>query len=43
MLITLATDGDDGPTEAAGAVVTGESAYRAKALGVGRGSLLVPQ
>lgn len=32
MLIALATDGDDGPTDAAGAVVTGESARRAKAL-----------
>ncbi|MDQ2692662.1 MAG: DUF4147 domain-containing protein, partial [Chloroflexota bacterium] len=32
MLITLATDGDDGPTDAAGAVVTGESARRAKLL-----------
>ena len=34
MLIALATDGDDGPTDAAGAVVTGESARRAEALGV---------
>lgn len=34
MLIALATDGDDGPTDAAGAVVTGESARRAKALGL---------
>lgn len=34
MLITLATDGDDGPTDAAGAVVTGESAQRAESLGV---------
>jgi hydroxypyruvate reductase len=25
MLVTLATDGEDGPTDAAGAVVTGES------------------
>ena len=33
-LIALATDGDDGPTDAAGAVVTGESAQRAKALGL---------
>lgn len=31
-LIALATDGDDGPTDAAGAVVTGESAGRADAL-----------
>lgn len=34
MLIALATDGDDGPTDAAGAVVTGESAQRAKSLGL---------
>ena len=34
MLISLATDGDDGPTDAAGAVVTGESARRAAALGL---------
>jgi glycerate 2-kinase len=34
MLISLATDGDDGPTDAAGAVVTGESAQRAAALGL---------
>jgi hydroxypyruvate reductase len=34
MLISLATDGDDGPTDAAGAVVTGESAPRAAALGL---------
>ena len=27
ILISLATDGDDGPTDAAGAVVTGESIY----------------
>ena len=33
-LISLATDGDDGPTDAAGAVVTGESAQRAKSLGL---------
>ena len=33
-LITLATDGDDGPTDAAGAVVTGESARRADKLGL---------
>ena len=29
MLVTLATDGEDGPTDAAGAVVTGESFRRA--------------
>jgi glycerate 2-kinase len=34
MLIALATDGDDGPTDAAGAVVTGESAHRARLLGL---------
>ncbi|HET9906306.1 MAG TPA: glycerate kinase [Anaerolineales bacterium] len=34
MLISLATDGDDGPTGAAGAVVTGESAQRAESLGL---------
>jgi hydroxypyruvate reductase len=34
MLVTLATDGEDGPTDAAGAVLTGESAQRAKRLGM---------
>lgn len=34
MLITLATDGEDGPTDAAGAVVTGETEQRARALGL---------
>jgi hydroxypyruvate reductase len=34
MLISFATDGDDGPTDAAGAVVTGESASRAESLGL---------
>jgi hydroxypyruvate reductase len=34
MLIALATDGDDGPTDAAGAVVTGETARRAESLGL---------
>jgi hydroxypyruvate reductase len=34
MLISVATDGEDGPTDAAGAVVTGESAQRAKMLGM---------
>lgn len=34
MLLALATDGDDGPTDAAGAVVTGESAARAESLGL---------
>lgn len=34
MLIALATDGEDGPTDAAGAVATGESARRANRLGL---------
>lgn len=34
MLISLATDGEDGPTDAAGAVVTGESAQRSESLGM---------
>ena len=34
MLITLATDGEDGPTDAAGAVVTEESCQRGDRLGV---------
>jgi len=34
LLIALASDGDDGPTDAAGAVATGESAHRAAALGL---------
>jgi glycerate 2-kinase len=34
MLVTLATDGEDGSTDAAGAVVTGETYARAQALGV---------
>jgi glycerate 2-kinase len=34
ILVALATDGDDGPTDAAGAVVTGESARRAESLGL---------
>ncbi|MDX1436810.1 MAG: glycerate kinase [Anaerolineales bacterium] len=33
-LVTLATDGGDGPTDAAGAVVTGETLAQAKALGL---------
>jgi hydroxypyruvate reductase len=32
MLISLATDGEDGPTDAAGTVATGESARRAESL-----------
>jgi hydroxypyruvate reductase len=34
LFITLATDGEDGPTDAAGAVVTGETFARASALGL---------
>lgn len=34
MLISLATDGEDGPTDAAGAVVTGETCQRAESLGL---------
>jgi hydroxypyruvate reductase len=34
MLVALGTDGDDGPTDAAGAVATGESARRAESLGL---------
>jgi glycerate 2-kinase len=34
MFISIATDGEDGPTDAAGAVVTGETAQRAKMLGL---------
>ena len=34
VFISIATDGEDGPTDAAGAVVTGESAHRAESLGM---------
>ncbi len=34
MLVSLATDGEDGPTDAAGAVATGESLQRAETLGL---------
>lgn len=33
-VVTLATDGEDGPTDAAGAVVTGQSLGKAQALGL---------
>jgi hydroxypyruvate reductase len=33
-LVTLATDGGDGPSDAAGAVVTGQTSRRAKQLGL---------
>jgi len=34
MLVTLATDGEDGPTDAGGAVVTGETLLRGQATGL---------
>jgi len=34
MLVSLATDGEDGPTDAAGAVVTGETCQRGEMLGL---------
>jgi hydroxypyruvate reductase len=34
LLISIATDGEDGPSDAAGAVVTGETAARAESLGM---------
>jgi glycerate 2-kinase len=34
MVVTLATDGTDGPTDAAGAIATGETAGRARARGL---------
>jgi hydroxypyruvate reductase len=34
MLVTLASDGEDGPTDAAGAAVSGETFARARALGL---------
>ena len=41
MLVSLATDGDDGPTDAAGAVVTGDTQARALALGMNAANYLV--
>jgi hydroxypyruvate reductase len=41
MFISVATDGEDGPTDAAGAVATGESAQRAESLGVSATSHLL--
>jgi glycerate 2-kinase len=40
MLIALATDGEDGPTDAAGAVVTGKTFRRAKELALQPGEFL---
>ncbi|MFC2054866.1 glycerate kinase [Chloroflexota bacterium] len=40
-LITLATDGGDGPTDAAGAVVTGETRYLAHQMGLNPDDFLV--
>jgi hydroxypyruvate reductase len=40
LLVTLATDGEDGPTDAAGAVVSGETFRRAEALGLSPGAYL---
>ena len=39
-LVTLATDGGDGPTDAAGAVVTGETLARAEAAGLSAAQFL---
>ena len=40
LLVSLATDGGDGPTDAAGAAVTGETLARARALGYDAGDFL---
>ncbi len=40
LLVTLATDGSDGPTDAAGAVVTGETLHRAREQGLSPRSAL---
>jgi glycerate 2-kinase len=39
-LAAFATDGVDGPTDAAGAIVTGETAARARSLGLKPGAFL---
>ena len=43
MLVTLATDGEDGPTDAAGAVVTGESYRRAAGMDLHPDDFLYPE
>lgn len=40
LMVTLATDGEDGPTDAAGAVVNGESLHRAAGMGLQPGDFL---
>jgi len=40
LLVTLATDGEDGPTDAAGAVVSGATLRRGQALGLEPGAFL---
>ena len=40
LVMALATDGTDGPTDAAGAIITGETAARARALGLDPGAAL---
>lgn len=40
MLIAIATDGEDGPTDAAGALATGETAHRAESLGMAASAFL---
>ena len=39
-LVALATDGGDGPTDAAGAVVTGDTLYQAREAGLDPGNYL---